>query len=257
MPKTFASLTVFLVVGITLFVACANDASTPATRTPIPRATKTIQFDAPPLVSPFGSSGLVNTGARTNPERFGGYNTNLNWLFKTGGQIRTKPSVSGDTVYIGSDGDLGTPGLYAINTETGEQLWNFSTKTVVQSSPAIVDGVVYFGSRDRNFYALDGHFYSVDAETGQEIWRLAIERTKQQRGISIVDSSPAVSGGVVYFGSLGNHLYAVDTKSGQEKWRFRIGGGVFSSPLVADGVAYVGSWDWNVYAVDIDTGEEK
>ncbi len=66
---------------------------------------------------------------------------------------------------------------------------------------------------------------------------MAIERFKQQQGITPVDSSPAVAGGVVYFGSLGNHLYAVDVKSGQEKWRFRTDGGVFSSPLVADGVA--------------------
>ena len=209
MPKTFASLTVFLVVGITLFVACANDASTPATRTPIPRATKTIQFDAPPLVSPFGSSGLVNTGARTNPERFGGYNTNLNWLFKTGGQIRTKPSVSGDTVYIGSDGDLGTPGLYAINTETGEQLWNFSTKTGVQSSPAIVDGVVYFGSRDRNFYALDG-------QTVEEVWRF-------ETG-DWVDTGPVVVGKAVIFGSRDDNVYSVDIETGTELWRFTTGG---------------------------------
>jgi outer membrane protein assembly factor BamB len=117
----------------------------------------------------------------------------------------------------------------------------------IRSSPALADGALFFGSED-------GHFYSVDAETGQENWSLAIERSKQQRGISPVDSSPAVAGGVVYFGSLGNHLYAVDTKSGQEKWRFRTEGGVFSSPLIADGVAYVGSWDWNVYAVDTATG---
>ena len=100
----------------------------------------------------------------------------------------------------------------------------------VRSSPALVGGALFFGSED-------GHFYSVDAETGQENWSLAIERFKQQQGITPVDSSPAVAGGVVYFGSLGNHLYAVDVKNGQEKWRFRTDGGVFSSPLVADGVA--------------------
>ena len=80
----------------------------------------------------------------------------------------------------------------------------------VRSSPALAGGALFFGSED-------GHFYSVDAETGQEIWSLAIERTKQQRGISPVDSSPAVAGGVVYFGSLCNHLYSVDVKIGQEE----------------------------------------
>ena len=46
-----------------------------------------------------------------------------------------------------------------------------------------------------------------------------------------VFSSPAVSSGVVYFGSLDNRLYAVDTKTGQEKWRFRTkGNGVNLTP---------------------------
>jgi len=33
----------------------------------------------------------------------------------------------------------------------------------VDSSPAVVDGVVYFGSND-------GKFYALDANTGHELW---------------------------------------------------------------------------------------
>jgi len=63
--------------------------------------------------------------------------------------------VSGDTVYVGSDGDLGTPGLYAISLDTGEERWVFPTENGVQSSPALADGVLYLGGRDKNFYAVD------------------------------------------------------------------------------------------------------
>ena len=72
--------------------------------------------------------------------------------------------ISDGTVYVGSDGGLGAPGLYAISIETGEELWVFPTENGVQSSPALADGVVYFGSRDKNLYALD-------ERTGEGVWR--------------------------------------------------------------------------------------
>ena len=70
-------------------------------------------------------------------------------------------------------------------------------------------------------------------------------------------SSPAVSDGVVYFGSEDTHLYAVDATTGEEKWKFKTGNWVYSSPAVVDGVVYFGSWDKYLYAVDIKTGEKK
>ena len=68
---------------------------------------------------------------------------------------------------------------------------------------------------------------------------------------------PAVSDGVVYFGSDDNHLYAVDTKTVEEKWKFEAGDWVQSSPAVAEGVVYFGSNDNHLYAVDAKTGTEK
>ena len=95
MHKSFGSLTAFLLVGVTLLVACSNytaTPATPATRTPVPRATKTAQSDLPPQTSR-GASGAADIPAvRENPEHFGGYNTNLRWLFKTGGQ-KNRPGL--------------------------------------------------------------------------------------------------------------------------------------------------------------------
>jgi outer membrane protein assembly factor BamB len=73
------------------------------------------------------------------------------------------------------------------------------------SSPAVVDGVVYFGS-------YDNHLYAVDEKTGKEKWKFKTG--------NYVQTSPAVVDGVVYFGSDDKHLYAVDTKTGEEKWKF-------------------------------------
>src|SRR5208282_3830881 len=72
--------------------------------------------------------------------------------------------------------------------------------------------------------------------------------------IGFVDSSPAVAGGIVYFGSNGTDangtLYALNTATGAVVWKYVTGNSVVSSPAVANGVVYVGSADNNLYALN-------
>ena len=70
-------------------------------------------------------------------------------------------------------------------------------------------------------------------------------------------TSPAVSDGVVYFGSEDDHLYAVDIKTGKEKWKFESGDSIYYTPVVSDGVVYFGSKDKHLYALDTKTGEYR
>ena len=70
-----------------------------------------------------------------------------------------------------------------------------------------------------------------------------------------VDSSPIVTGGVVYVGSLDNHLYALDAATGDLLWRYETGNGVYSSPGIDSGVVYVGSLDNYLYALEAATGD--
>ena len=72
-----------------------------------------------------------------------------------------------------------------------------------------------------------------------------------------VNSSPAIVGGAVYFGSTDHILYAVDAASGKLKWKFKTQSRVTSSPAVANGVIFFESYDGNFYAVDAASGEEK
>ncbi len=46
-----------------------------------------------------------------------------------------------------------TGNLYALNASTGALLWKYTTGSLVQSSPAVVNGMVYIGSIDGNLYA--------------------------------------------------------------------------------------------------------
>ncbi|HEV7714054.1 MAG TPA: PQQ-binding-like beta-propeller repeat protein [Steroidobacteraceae bacterium] len=144
--------------------------------------------------------------------------------------------------------------------------WKFKTRGAVLSSPAVADGIIYFGSSD--------HFvYAVNAKTGDEVWKT---RTSGR-----VVSSAAVADGRVYIASYDSHLYSLDAKSGEVRWKFKTAGEhrftarhlhgsepaaelmadpfdfYLSSPLVASGVVYFGSGDGNVYAVQAASGELK
>ena len=88
------------------------------------------------------------------------------------------------------------PGNAPSQGTTGAQLWSYSTGDSVESSPAVVNGVVYVGSDDDNVYALD-------AATGTQLWRYTT--------VDSVESSPAVVNGVVYVGSDDDNVYALDT----------------------------------------------
>ena len=124
----------------------------------------------------------------------------------------------------------------------GEPAWSFQTGGEIHSSPAVVDGVVYFGSEDYNFYA-------VDAVMGHLLWKF-------QTG-SYVDSSPAVVNGIVYFGSNDGYLYALNAGSGQKLWAFKTRYAVESSPAVTDGKVYFGGDDGYVYCLNAENGKKK
>ena len=90
------------------------------------------------------------------------------------------------------------------------------------SSPAVGEGVVYFGSEDEALYA-------VDIQTGAEKWKFETEGD--------VLSSPTIGDGVIYFGSQDGNLYAVDTQTRRLKWKFMTQDDISrSDPAIADGV---------------------
>jgi hypothetical protein len=116
--------------------------------------------------------------------------------------------------------------VYALNASTGALLWSFATGSYVESSPAVANGVVYIGSFDGNVYALN-------ASTGAKLWSYST-------GVEEF-SSPAVANGVVYISSVNGTLYALNASTGAKLWSFATGGGVQSSPAVVNGTLYVGS----------------
>jgi outer membrane protein assembly factor BamB len=177
----------------------------------------------------------------------------VKWAFQTGGPVVSSPTV----------------------TDGGKEKWKYKS-TWVNATPAVRDGTVYFGT------SIPAFFIALDAATGKE-------RHKFDAHVPVF-SSPALAGGLAYFGSFSGKFYAVDVNDEKLAWQFqteasaklapmylaadgtinypvvfksnffedmtRAGarlfelGAIVSSPVVDHGVVYVGSADGNLYALE-------
>ena len=115
-------------------------------------------------------------------------------------------------------------------------LWSYTTGGSVQSSPSVVDGVVYVASNDDTVYALK-------ASTGAVRWTFPLG------GEGPNPSSPAVADGVVYVES----LYGLKASTGAVLWNYDAFSS--SSPTLANGVIYLGGFDED-YAVNASDGSQ-
>ena len=137
--------------------------------------------------------------------------------------------------------DANDKNIYALNAANGVQLWNYTIDGGI-SSPAFVDGVVYVGSWN-NVYALN-------AANGVKLW----DFTLLNESGADVDSSPTIVSGVVYIGADEGGVYALNASNGAQIWHYIINNDntawVESSPAVVNGVVYFGADDKSVYALN-------
>ena len=147
----------------------------------------------------------------------------VKWVFETGGDVSSQPTVVGGVVYFGSwDGKQ-----YAVDAKTGQKLWEFETGYPSRSGSSYADGMLYFGDAG-------GRLFAVDAKTGQKVWQIKVD----PHPMTICTSAPIYYNGRIYIGvssreevvMMGNQKYecctfrggvaAFDAKTGQPAWRF-------------------------------------
>ena len=180
------------------------------------------------------------------------------WRFATGGKVRATPSVQDSTAVVGA----WTGRFYALDVATGKVRWVHHTvgdtidlaragydRRAIQSTAAIAGGLVFFGSRDDGFYALD-------LLTGERKWRAS-------HATSWVVGSPAVRDGKAYIGSSDGHfIQSVEVATGRELWRTPTGANVLSSPvltgdLLVAGTAMTNAGRGDVIVLDAATGRVR
>jgi outer membrane protein assembly factor BamB len=110
----------------------------------------------------------------------------------------SSPAVVGDTIYFASGNRI-----YCVDANTGALQWQYPEDqpltTYVSSSPAVADGMVFFG-------AYDGKLYAIDANTGKYRWAFDTRST--------ISSSPIIVNGTLYFGAGDGRIWALNSQTG-------------------------------------------
>ncbi|WP_276298975.1 PQQ-binding-like beta-propeller repeat protein [Halorussus lipolyticus] len=102
------------------------------------------------------------------------------------------------------------------------------------------------------FVPAGDHLLVLDAETGDESWRVEYEG----KGATVW-APPTVSDGVAYLGDGRQQVRAFDAETGERRWRFETDGSVYAAPTLAQGRLFFGTSDERVYALDPETGEKR
>ncbi|NIP40907.1 MAG: PQQ-binding-like beta-propeller repeat protein [Candidatus Aenigmarchaeota archaeon] len=123
------------------------------------------------------------------------------WRFRTGKYGNSGPPI----LYKNRIYHVAREGIVYCLTLDGNEIWRFRTGGMTVKTAA-KDGVVYFGSEDR-------HFYALDVETGKEIWKF-------KAGGRIYDEAK-VFGDIVCFGCSDCNYYVLNKFTGEEIWRFQ------------------------------------
>lgn len=167
-------------------------------------------------------------------------------------------------------------------------VWRYKTGKEVRAAPIVVEGVVYCGSTNGRFLALDAGsgelrwefqapfpisakaavagdavlfesaniLFALDRKTGTERWRHVARSYRPISSMDMTDyhrSSPVVDGAVAYYGDDWGLLNGVDVKTGALAFQYATDTGrpIRSTPAVAGGSVYFGDWEGEVYAVSL------
>jgi outer membrane protein assembly factor BamB len=176
----------------------------------------------------------------------------LVWAFAAGRPILGTALVTSDAVFFTCDNGY----LFRLSRADGKEVWRYDLGDSRASrvlghpgifdwdwhgaKPALADGVLYVGSGD-------GGFHAVDAASGARRWRFSAGGR--------VRGGAAVSGERVLFGSADHFVYALDRATGKELWKHDTGAEVEDQPLVAGDRVFIGNRGGGLYALALATGE--
>lgn len=196
------------------------------------------------------------------------------------------PVLHRDTVVLGS----GSGTLNIHSRQTGALQWQFPSAGEIRGTPVLAEDILYFGSFDGHFTALDldsrevlwrfralgsqffpeGAFqgaatvegdlihvgsrdynlYVLERATGRVMWNL--------RAPSWVIGGPAVDERQVYFGtSDSRRIYAVNRRTGDTAWTFTTSSRVFGSPVIHGDIAYFASFDGRIHGLSTQDGGQR
>lgn len=171
---------------------------------------------------------------------------NVNWEFNTGtrSQFYSTPLVTDDGKILVKSFDMK---LYAIDSQTGQKLWDYNTGAYSQNQPTVgPDGIVFFDTNGSESIC------AVDGKTGDKLWEKKLGgRLYSHSPMMGKDGNVYVSNG--YYGS----LYGFDPKTGEEKVNLKTGHhSTLLRGITDDGRAIMLKDNSFAIGVDIKSGEK-
>ncbi len=168
------------------------------------------------------------------------------WRFRAAHYLEFPPAVAYGRLYVPNQRGR----FFAVNASTGKIIWQKRFRRCIAASPVVKDGVVYQALMHRLpcpkwARSSPGYLVAMDARTGRELWSFRA---------GVIESSPVLVDGRLYFGSWDHHLYCVRARDGKLLWRYLAGAELNSAPAYAGGTIYIGSDGGRLYAIDARTG---
>lgn len=167
------------------------------------------------------------------------------WFVRGRQLIEFPPVIAYGRLYFAN-----SPGrFFAVDAESGEVVWEKDLGRITAASPTVGEDVVYQplmnrGGEERKTAA--GFLVALDADTGDELWRFKA---------GVMESSPLLADGVLYFGTFDDKLYALDAETQEVRWTYKTGDDVKGGPVLVGGTIYFGSYDGKIYAVNARSGK--
>jgi len=203
----------------------------------------------------------------------------------TGLTASSWPGVTADAekAYI-----AGGPFVYAVNLQTGAEVWRFPAKAATANpfyaSPKLTpDGQLIVGSFDHKLYSLN-------PQSGAENWRFEQAKNRWLSGVLITDDtiyatnadynlyaltftgtpkwvspfqadqaiwgSPVSDGANVYFGTLGRKIFSVNAQTGKQTWVQTVDGAILGSPVLGpNNSLYIGTYGGVLVSLNTRNGE--
>lgn len=185
-------------------------------------------------------------------------------------QIHSSPAYDKGVIYVGTEtadesngrSDRGSY-LYALDAKDGKVRWRFESDwrsndmpNLIHGTPAVLENVVYFGSEN-------GWFYALNKDNGKVIWKKIITkgiktsaRQAASPGLVGVSTAPALGYGKIFVGTWEGNFLALDQKDGKTVWEYNYGNeGTDSSAVLADGKVCLGSHYLDFYCFNQEDGK--
>jgi eukaryotic-like serine/threonine-protein kinase len=139
--------------------------------------------------------------------------------------------------------------FYAINIKSGTEIWQFTTDYSINSKAATNDSLVIFESGFK--------LYALTKKTGTLKWSYVADARKPEMSLGLTDyhhSSPIIYKDIAYYGDGWGNLNGVDIKSGKLRFQYTIrtdSAAIRTTPVIKDNAIYFGDWAGHVYAVSL------